>query len=51
MERDEEYTFLCGYQRIRRYGSTNDLNSPPVFRKYVSLVVHKLEPSDTLQSK
>uniref|UniRef100_A0A914CXE4 LysM domain-containing protein n=1 Tax=Acrobeloides nanus TaxID=290746 RepID=A0A914CXE4_9BILA len=50
MERDEEYTFLCGYQRIRRYGSTNDLNSPPAFRKYISLVVHKVESTDTLQS-
>ncbi|KAH7712299.1 LysM domain containing protein [Aphelenchoides avenae] len=49
-ERDE-YTFLCGYQKIRRYGSTDDLNSPPAsFRNYSRLVLHKLEPSDTLQS-
>uniref|UniRef100_A0A915D9E9 LysM domain-containing protein n=1 Tax=Ditylenchus dipsaci TaxID=166011 RepID=A0A915D9E9_9BILA len=47
---DDEYTFLCGYQKIRRYGSTSDLNSqfhPP---KYSRIVVHQVEPSDTLQS-
>lgn len=49
-ERDE-YTFLCGYQKIRRYGSTDDLNSPPsTLRSYTRLVLHKLEPTDTLQS-
>ncbi|KAE9548687.1 hypothetical protein FO519_008099 [Halicephalobus sp. NKZ332] len=51
MDQNDEHTFLCGYQRIRRYGSTQDLNSPSTsFKKPFQFVVHKVEPSDTLQS-
>lgn len=48
----DEYTFLCGYQKIRRYGSTNNLNSQNYnskLNRYSRIIVHKVELSDTLQ--
>ncbi|CAD5227670.1 unnamed protein product [Bursaphelenchus okinawaensis] len=46
-----ENTFLCGYQRIRRYGSTWDLNSPSNSqRKPLSIIEHEVKPTDTLQN-
>ena len=51
MDQNDEHTFLCGYQRIRRYGSTQDLNSPSAsFKKPLQIITHKVEPTDTLQS-
>uniref|UniRef100_A0AC34FPJ2 LysM domain-containing protein n=1 Tax=Panagrolaimus sp. ES5 TaxID=591445 RepID=A0AC34FPJ2_9BILA len=54
MDLNGEHTFLCGYQRIRRYGSTQDLNSPSTsssgLRKASQIIPHRVEPSDTLQS-
>uniref|UniRef100_A0AC35U1C7 Bromo domain-containing protein n=1 Tax=Rhabditophanes sp. KR3021 TaxID=114890 RepID=A0AC35U1C7_9BILA len=49
-ENDDEYTFLCGSQRIRRYGSVCDLNSPLYFPKYTSLVRHVVLGTDSIQS-
>jgi len=47
----DEYTFLCGYQRIRRYGSTSDVNeSQSRSRKFSDIVMHEVQPDDTLQS-
>lgn len=57
---NDEYTFLCGYQKIRRYGSTSieDLNSPTT-NGYstttttiypIKILKHKVEPNDTLQN-
>lgn len=49
----DEYTFLCGYQKIRRYGSTIDLNSQNYnsnFNRFFRIVVHYVESNDTLQS-
>ncbi|TKR83053.1 hypothetical protein L596_016706 [Steinernema carpocapsae] len=46
----DERSFLCGYQRCRGYGSTNDLNSPSTsYLKYTELVRHEVSPSDTLR--
>ncbi|CAD5234954.1 unnamed protein product [Bursaphelenchus xylophilus] len=46
-----ENTFLCGYQRIRRYGSTWDLNSTSNnLRKPLNVVEHEVKPTDTLQN-
>ncbi|KAL3088313.1 hypothetical protein niasHT_023873 [Heterodera trifolii] len=43
----EENSFLCGSQRIRRYGSLSDSTfSRP---KYKRIIVHKVMPTDTLQ--
>uniref|UniRef100_A0A914PSM4 LysM domain-containing protein n=1 Tax=Panagrolaimus davidi TaxID=227884 RepID=A0A914PSM4_9BILA len=54
MDLNGEHTFLCGYQRIRRYGSTQDLNSPSTsssgYRKPIQIIPHRVDPSDTLQS-
>lgn len=51
MDQNDEHTFLCGYQRIRRYGSTSDLNSSSTnFKKPFSYIIHKVQPTDTLQS-
>uniref|UniRef100_A0A914VSS6 LysM domain-containing protein n=1 Tax=Plectus sambesii TaxID=2011161 RepID=A0A914VSS6_9BILA len=46
MEEDET-TFLCGFQRARRYGSTA---TPQQTRpRYTSVIRHQVLPSDTLQ--
>uniref|UniRef100_A0A7E4WD67 LysM domain-containing protein n=1 Tax=Panagrellus redivivus TaxID=6233 RepID=A0A7E4WD67_PANRE len=54
MDLTDEHTFLCGYQRIRRYGSTSDLNASTPggssYRKPLQLIVHRVAPTDTLQS-
>ncbi|KAI6205542.1 hypothetical protein M3Y94_00803900 [Aphelenchoides besseyi] len=52
MSESDECTFLCGYQRFRRYGSTCDLNSPTYggFRKHSQVIQHEVQPTDTLQS-
>lgn len=60
---NDESTFLCGYQKIRRYGSTNSdlgansqssssssLHSGYSSLKFGKIIVHQVEPSDTLQS-
>jgi hypothetical protein len=48
-EEQDEYTFLCGYQRIRRYGSTCDLNHPTHgFRKFSQIIIHEVQPTDTV---
>lgn len=49
----DEYTFLCGYQKINRYGSTNDLNSHNYnskINRYSHIISHKVELNDTLQN-
>ncbi|KAI6191530.1 LysM and putative peptidoglycan-binding domain-containing protein 1 [Aphelenchoides bicaudatus] len=52
MTEQDEYTFLCGYQRIRKYGSTCDLHSASSngSRKCSQIIIHDVQPTDTLQS-
>ena len=48
----EEHTFLFGAKKIRCYGSIDDLNNSPSTStpKITRIVVHKVQPTDTLQS-
>lgn len=44
---DNEYTFLCGYQRNRGYGTI--LRGQSTVKHYTSVVKYKVEANDTLQ--
>ena len=47
----EESAFLFGAKKIRCYGSITDLNSPTTSApKFMRIVVHKVQPNDTLQN-
>lgn len=56
---NDEYTFLCGYQKIRRYGSTGtELSSPGSSTSSnnfstiypIKIVQHTVQSTDTLQN-
>ncbi|XGW19877.1 hypothetical protein V3C99_003594 [Haemonchus contortus] len=42
----DEHTFLCGYNKVRRYGTTQPPSSDHLPRKYINYTV---KPDDTLQ--
>jgi len=52
MNNDEEHISLCGYQKIRGYGSTNDdpRTSSTYFSRFNQYFLHQVDSTDTLQS-